>query len=263
MLRIAGQALHPELIILDKDGTLIAFDALWHAWFDAWRDALGARVAMDAPLRQATAETLGVDPTTGAWDPLGPLTLASTAEIGLLLAGLLYRCRGIPWDEALGVVEESERAAREHIAALDLVQPIGDVRGLLQRFHEAGLRIALVTTDERSAAEQGLAKLGLAPLIDAMVCGNDGIPLKPAPDAALEVCRRLGVPPGRAIMVGDTIADMTMARRAGLARAIGVASGALSAEALAPHADLVIPDIHAIEVLPGSDGRGGVGETRP
>lgn len=263
MLRIAGQVLHPELIILDKDGTLIAFDALWHAWFDAWRGALGRRVAMDAALRQAFAETLGVDAATGAWDPLGPLTLASTGEIGLLLAGLLYRYRAIPWDEALDVVQGAERAAREEIAALDLVQPIGDVRGWLQRLHDAGLRVALVTTDERSSSEEGLTKLGLAPLIDAMVCGDDGIPHKPAPDAALEVCRRLGVAPGSAIMVGDTIADMTMARRAGLARAIGVASGALSAEALAPHADLVIPDVHAIEVVPSSSGQAAVGEVEP
>ena len=263
MLRIVGHDLHPELVILDKDGTLIAFDALWHAWFDAWRDALGARVAMDAPLRRAIAETLGVDAATGAWDPLGPLTLASTGEIGLLLAGLLYRYRSLPWDEALELVQAAERAARERIAALDLVQPIGDVRGWLRRLRDAGLRIAVVTTDERAFTEEGLTRLGLAPLIDAMVCGDDGIPLKPAPDAALEVCRRLDVAPERAIMVGDTIADMTMARRAGLARAIGVASGALSAEALAPHADLVVADIHAIEVVPDTGSHAIAEEVRP
>lgn len=270
MLRIAGEALHPKLIILDKDGTLIAFDALWHAWFEAWWRALGERVAIDPPLAQAVAETLGIDAATpgvevatGAWDPRGPLTLAATSEIGLLLAGLLYRYRGTPWDEALAVVEEAERVARKQIAGLDLVQPIGDVEGLLRRLRRAGLRIGVVTTDERASTEQGLATLGLASLIDTMVCGNDGFPLKPAPDAALEVCRRLGVAPDSAIMVGDTVADMAMARRAGLARAIGVASGAMPAEALAPHADLVIPDIHAIEVVPACDGGAQAGEARP
>lgn len=263
MLRIAGRELDPELIILDKDGTLIAFDALWHAWFDTWQAAIDARVALDAALRRAIAETLGVDPQTGAWDPLGPLTLASTAEVGLLLAGLLYRHRDMPWAEALRAVEEAESAARAHLVTLDLVQPIGDVGGLLRRLRRAGLRVALVTTDERAFTEHGLETLGLAPLIDTMVCGDDGIPLKPAPDAALEVCRRLGVAPGAAIMVGDTIADLEMARRAGLALAVGVASGALSAELLAPHADLVIPDVHAIEVLADGDDENVPGEARP
>lgn len=260
MLRIAGQSLDAKLIVLDKDGTLITFDTLWHAWFRAWESALGSRVTVDEALRRALSETLGVNAASGAWDPLGPLTLASTAEIGLLLAGLLYRYRGIPWNEALEIVEDAEGAARTRITALDLVQPIGDVCGLLRRFREADLRIALITTDERSSTEWGLTKLGLTSLIDTMVCGNDGIPLKPAPDAGLEVCRRLGVSPGAAIMVGDTIADMMMARRAGFARAVGVASGALSAEALAPYADLVIPNIHAIEIVPekgGRDGKGG------
>jgi phosphoglycolate phosphatase len=255
MLRIAGQDLDPKLVVLDKDGTLVTFDTLWHAWFNAWQAAISARVAMDDVLRGAISKTLGVDATSGVWDPLGPLTLASTTEVGLLLAGLLYRYRGTPWGEALGVVEGAERVARTHIGTHDLVQPIGDVRGLLQRFHEAGLHVALVTTDERFSTEQSLATLGLTSLIDTMVCGSDGIPLKPAPDAGLEVCRRMGVSPGAAIMVGDTIADMAMARRAGFAWAVGVTSGALSGEALASYADLVIPNIHAIEIVPGRDGR--------
>ena len=69
------------------------------------------------------------------------------------------------------------------------------------------------------------------------------------PDMALEVCRRVGIPPKQTAMIGDTIADMNMAHKAGYGWAIGVASGALSAKALAPHADLVIPDVNAIEVI--------------
>jgi len=256
MLRIAGQDLDPKLVVFDKDGTLITFDDLWHAWFHAWQAALAKRVTIDTPLRQAIAETLGVDAVSGAWDPLGPLTLASTSEVGLLLAGLLYRYRNMPWDEALAVVHSTQGVARGHMGALDLVQPIGDICGLLQRLRDAGSRIALITTDERSSTEQSLAKLGLTSLIDVMICGNDGLPLKPAPDPALEVCRLLGVPPSAAIMVGDSITDMSMARRAGFAYAVGVTSGALSAEMLALHADLVIPNVHAIQVVPGGDGRG-------
>jgi len=253
MLRIAGETLDPKLVVLDKDGTLVAFDVLWHAWFDAWQDALTARIGLSAALRAELDAALGVDPLTRAWDPRGPLTLASTAEIGLLLAGSLYRHLDVPWDMAVPLVQEAERDAREELATRDLVQPIGDVRGWLQRLRAAGLLLALATTDERASTEQNLAKLGLESFFQAVVCGDDGIPLKPAPDMALAVCRRLGVAPADAIMVGDTIADLDMARRAGFARAIGVTSGANSAQALAPHADLVIPDIHAIEVRGDGD----------
>jgi HAD superfamily hydrolase (TIGR01509 family) len=132
----------------------------------------------------------------------------------------------------------------------ELTMPIGDVRGTLERLKRHGLLLALATTDTRATTERALAHLGLSPLFATILCGDEGIPLKPAPDMALEICRRLSVPPQEAIMVGDTSVDLTMARKAGYAWAIGVTSGALSREALAPYADLIIPDIHAIEVLP-------------
>lgn len=252
MLRIAGQVLTPRLIVFDKDGTLIAFDALWHTWFRCLLEELAARMQMDAFTQTGLAETLGYDPESGAWDPRGPLTLASVGEVALLIAGQLYRCRHIPWEEALTIVEQARRAAHARVQQMDLVHPIGDVRGLFSRLRSEGLLLALATTDDRAPTLYALEKLGISALLATVVCGDDGIPPKPAPDMALEICRRLGVAPHDAIMLGDTVADLLMARQAGYARAIGVTSGAASGELLAPHADLVIPDIHAIEIIPSS-----------
>ncbi|MHB1294912.1 MAG: HAD family hydrolase [Anaerolineae bacterium] len=249
MLRIAGRVLDPRLIVLDKDGTLISFDALWHAWFDAIMAELAARLPLDDATLDAIAGTIGFERATGVWDPQGPLTLASTKEIGLLLAGQIYRFERRTWDDALAVVREAEEAARAKLPLDDLIEPIGDVRGLLQRLVASGVLLGLATTDDRAPTERTLRRLGLDAFFATLVCGDDGIPIKPAPDMARTICERLHVAPQDAIAVGDTIADMTMAREAGLAYAVAVASGALQAHILAPHADLVIPDIHAIEVL--------------
>ena len=70
-----------------------------------------------------------------------------------------------------------------------------------------------------------------------------------APDMGLEICRRLDVSPHDTIMVGDSVADLSMAREAGYAYAVGVTSGALTRDMLAPYADAVIPDIQAIEIV--------------
>ena len=45
---------------------------------------------------------------------------------------------------------------------------------------------------------------------------GEGIPLKPDPTGALEISRRLGIPPGEFIFVGDTGTDMETAVRAGI-----------------------------------------------
>ena len=250
MLRIADRVFDPELVVFDKDGTLIAFDRMWHTWFAHLMEAIASQVSLDAEIRESLAGTLGCNLDTDEWDPQGPLTIASTGEVGLLIAGQLYRHLGGTWDGALGLVHKAETTARELLMGHDLVDPIGDVRARLQGLKDHGLRLALATTDARVSTERTLGKLGIASLFETMICGDDGIPLKPAPDMGLEICRRLGVAPPRAMMVGDTVADMDMARRAGYGQAIAVTSGALTREMLAPFADLVITDIHAIEVLP-------------
>ena len=249
MLSISGRCYDPDLIVFDKDGTLIVFDAVWHRWFAEIMAAIGEQIAISSDLEGGLAGTLGYDPATDVWEPMGPLTLASTTEINILMASQLYRYCDVTWDRALAIVREGEDRARAVLADDQLVQPIGDVPGALRRMSDAGTVLALATTDTRASTERHLQQLGIASLLSATVCADDGIPLKPAPDMALALCERVGVPPHRSLMVGDTVADLEMARRAGFMAAIGVGSGAAPSELLAPYADAVIPDIHAIEIV--------------
>jgi phosphoglycolate phosphatase len=250
MLRIADHLVSPRLVILDKDGTLVAFAAMWHTWFARLMDGVAQRVPFSLEFRVGLAATLGYEVDDGAWDPEGPLTIGSTGEVTLLLASQVYRYLGKTWTEALDIVQEAYEATDELLADGALAEPIGDVRAVLRRIKAAGIMIAVATTDRRGPTEATFKRLGIEGLIDATACGNDGIPLKPAPDMALEVCRRLNVAPGEAIMIGDTVADLEMARRAGLGLAVGVTCGANRAETLAPLADALIRDLEAIVVVP-------------
>ena len=248
MLRIGNYTVQPRLVVLDKDGTLMAFEKLWHTWFRYALRILGQKIALSDELIAALAGTLGYDPQTDEWDPAGPLTIASTGEVGLLIASQVYRHSELDWTQALMAVQQATAQARAELPLEELLEPIGDVRGTLERLHKQGILIAVATTDDRADTMRGLAALGIAGLMTAVVCGDDGIPLKPDPEMALEICRRAKVAPGEAIMVGDTVADLEMARRAGYALAVGVSSGASSAELLARYADVVIPNIEAIQV---------------
>ncbi|MGC9360596.1 MAG: HAD family hydrolase [Anaerolineae bacterium] len=249
MLTACGHRLDPALIILDKDGTLIAFDHLWHRWFALLLEHLGDDLDARGPHGVQMAATLGYDVETGAWDPRGPLTIASTSELTVLLAGLLYANQGMSWEDAISRVRTAERKARAALPLEDLVKPVGDVAARLSDWRAKGMRLAIATTDERDLTMRSLACVGLEALFDAIVCGDDGIPLKPAPDMVLQICERLSIPPRETVVIGDTAADLVMAREAGAMAAIGVLSGAGTREDLARYTDLIVPDIHHVRVV--------------
>ncbi len=85
-------------------------------------------------------------------------------------------------------------------------------------------RLAIVTTRGREEAEAFLAQHDLGELFDLLITREDTWRLKPHPKPIERAAERLGVPPERCLMVGDTTVDVRSARRAG-ARAVAVLCG--------------------------------------
>ena len=105
----------------------------------------------------------------------------------------------------------------------------------------------MATTDDRDPTERTLAALGVADRIDATVCADDGIAVKPAPDMVLHLCATLGVAPARTAVVGDTAADLRMARAAGAGLTVGVLTGVGGRADLEPLADAVIASVEELQ----------------
>ncbi|MGK2851482.1 MAG: HAD family hydrolase [Candidatus Limnocylindrales bacterium] len=78
----------------------------------------------------------------------------------------------------------------------------------------------------------------------ALVCGDDGFPVKPAPDAIFALCQALGTVPDRVAVVGDSPADIAMGRAAGAGVVIGVRSGIGRDEDLGA-ADVILDSVAA------------------
>jgi phosphoglycolate phosphatase len=85
----------------------------------------------------------------------------------------------------------------------------------LRRLAEAGVALAVVTNKPRVFTELLLERLEVAPLLRAIVAGDDGIKRKPAPDMLLAACERMGTAPARSLMLGDSDNDVIAARAAG------------------------------------------------
>jgi phosphoglycolate phosphatase len=83
--------------------------------------------------------------------------------------------------------------------------------------HGAGLRTAVVTNKQERFASGLLQRLGLLEWVDLVVGGDSCERRKPDPQPLLFACERLNAPPARALMVGDSINDVTAARAANIA----------------------------------------------
>lgn len=99
----------------------------------------------------------------------------------------------------------------EHIAERSRLYP--GVRETLERISKRPL--AVVTNKPEAHSRSLLQALGIADLIRVTVGGDTVAAKKPAPGPVLEAAKRLGVVPGRALMVGDGPTDMQAGRAAG------------------------------------------------
>lgn len=230
-----------DLVVFDKDGTLIGFDTMWADWAVALGDRLSAAAGRD--VRPSLLLVLGYDPVTGTATPGGALAATPMARLRKMAVAVLITGGTDP--------TEAERAVTDAWSAPDpegLAHPITDLRSLLGALRAEGRRIAIATSDDRDPTVRTMAVLGVEDLVDATVCADDGLPGKPAPDMILHVCARLGVDPARTAMIGDSPADLRMGRSAGAGRVIGVLTGVGGRDDLEPLADLVLGSVEQLRI---------------
>jgi len=107
----------------------------------------------------------------------------------------------------------------------ELSRPFDGVIETLTALKQRGVRLACVTAKPAVARVAVLDALNLSPLLEAALSPEDGYRKKPAPDMLLACCTTMGVPPERAIMVGDTRYDLEAGLAAGCHTTVHVGHG--------------------------------------
>lgn len=98
------------------------------------------------------------------------------------------------------------------------------VRQTIEEMHRRGLLVTIASSRSRGSLEGFVDSMGLRPCIPYIVSANDVEHAKPAPDMVLLTLRDNGLRPEDAMVVGDTVFDILMARAAGV-RSVGVTYG--------------------------------------
>lgn len=233
-----------ELAIFDKDGTLIDFHLMWTGWVRELADRMAAAHG-GRRLDDRLHDVMGVDVETGRVLPHGALAATPMTRLRAAVIHAVAET-GVPAGEAERIVEAAWQAPDPVV----LARPVTDIPALFAGLRGAGVRIAVATSDDREPTERTLAHLGVADVVEAVSCADDGHPVKPNPDAIHRICRTLGVPEARTAMIGDSPADLAMGRAAGVGLVVGVLTGVGDRATLADAADLVLESVG--ELVPGS-----------
>jgi phosphoglycolate phosphatase len=170
-------------------------------------------------LRQAAAE-VGLPPRDDA-------QLADV--IGLGLPEALHRL----YPQASAGEREAlrERYSRRYVEADQQPSPLfPTVRETLHALKNEGHWLAVATGKSRRGLERVMGGTGLADLFDTSRCADE-TSSKPDPQMIEEILVELDVPATRAVMIGDSEYDMSMAMNAGILR-IAVSYGVHSPERL-------------------------------
>lgn len=221
MTRISG-------LIFDKDGTLFDFSATWEVWAygflmrisegDQSRAAqLGRAVEFDLATRRFSPTSIVIAGTAGeVAETLKPFFPDMT------MAGLLEK---INLEAALAPQQE----------AVPLMP-------LLQELRSRGLALGVATNDAEAPARKHLAEAGVTQMFDFIAGYDSGHGGKPAPGQLLAFAQQSGLAPAEIAMIGDSTHDLQAGRAAGMT-CIAVLTGPATHDALAPFADVVLPDI--------------------
>ncbi|HDP25058.1 MAG TPA: HAD family hydrolase [Deltaproteobacteria bacterium] len=243
-LIISGTQTEPELVIFDKDGTLVDFRKTWLGLIEILLRELGTSAPMNPALRERIQDALGICIDRGEIDGYGPLAMGTFSECDALLTSCLYH-EGLRWDRAQQIVSEAgQRVFRSDLRARSVHAAPGAIT-LLRTLKRKGILSAVATNDKMADALRDMELIGASQYIDFVIGADSVVHSKPAPDMVMKICDHLHVSPDKAILVGDTIMDGLLGRNSGVMLTIGVV-GITSEENLREHMDIVVSSLEEI-----------------
>ncbi|MBT6049893.1 MAG: HAD family hydrolase [Candidatus Scalindua sp.] len=237
-----------ELVIFDKDGTLVDLYNYWANMINFRVESAQKKLGFNESNKIDIMYAMGVDVENGRLRSEGPVGLKkreivmqamvdSLAEIGF----------SDTYNTCFQIFKEVDEQSINHLD--DIVKPISGMHGLINSLYEKDCKIAIATTDKTARADLAADFLGISDRVN-MVVGEDMVAnCKPHPDMADLILKKLSVDKENAVIVGDAITDIEMGFNAGLKASIGVCSGLTSENGLLEKTKYVIKDISMIKVM--------------
>ncbi len=231
-----------QAIIFDKDGTLEDSQVFLRELGQKRSRLIDAQIpGIGEPLLMA----FGIQEDT--LDPTGLMAVGSHRENEIAAAAYIAET-GRGWLESLAIAHNAFAEADRYLKDAANTSPMftGSLE-VLKFLSETGLKLGILSADS-TAGVQAFVKRHQLELYIQLQQGVEEGPSKPDPALFIQACQTLGVEPASTLMVGDSLGDIEMARRAGAAGCIGICWGTPEAAHL-EKADVVIGQLDEIQIV--------------
>lgn len=247
-LKFGSQIVYCRGIIFDKDGTLLDSFVIWPRLIQKRVEYLEQYFPLDVETKKVILKAMGLQENDMV-ARRSPIVVGTRRQTAAAVATVLFLYLGVPWDEGLAKTLEAFSACDEKSGLEWQAVLIPGVKETLERLYIAGCKLAVATNDdlERTLALMELS--GLKPYISAYACRDEVSESKPAPEMVFLASERMGLLPSECAVVGDSLLDIEMGKRAGVKIAVGVTTGACLAHEMEGQADIILPSVAAIAPL--------------
>lgn len=252
-LLIEGQTYLEDLqiILFDKDGTLIDIHHYWASMIGIRASLIGERWFTDRTdreeLERRLIDAMGVDLESGRMKPGGPVGVKPRPHIVTVATEVVCDAGVEVGNEDMEALFKGvdEMTARN---MLPLLHMLPGVEKFLKSADGLGVDLAVVSTDITERAKRALDALGLDGYFKYVIGGDLVNQAKPSAEMVELILDEWDYAREKMVVVGDHPVDMEMGINAGIKNNVGVLTGLASKESFEVYDCTVIDDMNRMEL---------------
>lgn len=219
-----------ELVIFDKDGTLID---IHHYWVSMIK--LRAQVILEMFLLEydkenvikALTESMGADITNNKIKEEGPVGLKPRAFIIDVVTNASQQFTKVSRENIESAFIEADKRSLSILN--ELTKPLDGVEKLLSSLKNHSIKTAIATSDLSNRAKLAMKELDMFEMFDDYI-GSDSVKNpKPHPEMVELICTNFNIAPKNTVVIGDSLSDLNLSRNSAT-HFIGVNTGLISKE---------------------------------
>ncbi|MFC1745052.1 HAD family hydrolase [Candidatus Riflebacteria bacterium] len=242
---------NPEIILVDKDGTLIDIHHYWVSMIRLRAKSIIARYFAGEKeqhdFEMDLIDTMGADFHNSRMKPSGPIGVKPRDYIVKLVT---KRVKNMGVSVSTAEIEAIFRQVDEETARdlAPLLKLLPGVNTFLKCSAKYDVPIAVVTTDISSRAKQAMKTLEIGSYFVDIIGGDMVKNAKPAPELAEIILKNGDYSRAKAVVIGDHPVDIEMGLNAGINNNIGVLTGLSDREKFKAFDCSIIKDFTEIEI---------------